>query len=88
MIKIERMSEGCKATVNGNQIFVGQLFSYSDIETLAVTEGKVMYTVDEAEVKEVEAEVVAPAPVLVAKKAAKLAPVEVAQVEVALPQVG
>jgi len=62
MIKIERMSEGCKATVNGNQIFVGQLFTYSDIKTLEVLSGVVTYTVDEAEIKEVEA---------VAKPAAK-----------------
>jgi hypothetical protein len=55
MIKIERMSEGCKATVNGNQIFVGQLFTYSDIKTLEVLSGVVTYTVDEAEIKEVEA---------------------------------
>ena len=60
MIKIERMSEGCKATVNGNQIFVGQLFNYKDIRTLVVTEGKVTYTVDETEIKEVEAAAKAP----------------------------
>lgn len=67
MIKIERMSEGCKATINGSQIFVGQLFNYQDIKTLEVTAGKVMYTIDENEIKEVEAaqmkvEVKAPAP--------------------------
>jgi hypothetical protein len=55
MIKIERMSEGCKATVNGNQIFVGQLFTYKDIETLEVLSGVVTYTVDEAEIVDVEA---------------------------------
>jgi len=58
MIKIESMSEGCKATINGSQIFVGQLFNYKDIKTLVVTVGKVMYTIDENEIKEVEAVVV------------------------------
>ena len=81
MIKIERMSEGCKATVNGSQIFVGQLFDYNDIESLAITVGKVMYTVDENEVKEVEAEVVvvpiAKKPAKVVKPAPEVVPVEV-----------
>jgi hypothetical protein len=80
MIKIERMSEGCKATVNGSQIFVGQLFGYNDIESLVVTEGKVMYTIDEAEVKEVEAAVVvqvAPVVKKVTKPAMVAYPVEV-----------
>lgn len=85
MIKIERMSEGCKATVNGSQIFVGQLFDYNDIESLAVTVGKVMYTVDEAEVKEVEAAVgaevavvpIAKKPTKVVKPAPEVVPVEV-----------
>lgn len=66
MIKIETMSEDCIATVNDNRIFVGQLFTYTDIQTLKVTAGKVMYTVDELEIKEVEApaKVVKPAKVI------------------------
>ena len=71
MIKIEQMTEGCKATIKDNQIFVGQLFNYSDIETLVVTQGSVTYSIDESEVKVVEA-VVAPA-----KTKAKVAPAPV-----------
>lgn len=59
MIKIERMTEGCIATVNDKQIFVGQLINFTEYEALKVTAGTVTVSIDELEVKDI---VAAPAP--------------------------
>lgn len=58
MIKIEKMTPGCKATITrGEQpqpVFVGQLLSRADLETLVVGGGTLMYTIDEQEIVEVD----------------------------------
>ncbi|OHE77774.1 MAG: hypothetical protein A3F67_08015 [Verrucomicrobia bacterium RIFCSPHIGHO2_12_FULL_41_10] len=51
MIKIEVMSDDCIATINSTEvIFVGQLLTVTEFDTLVLTKGSVTYSVDEKEV--------------------------------------
>lgn len=58
MIKIEKMTPGCKATITRGEVpqpvFVGQLLSRADIETLIVGGGTLLYTIDEEAIVEVK----------------------------------
>lgn len=57
MVKIEKLSEGCKAILkSGDQVFNGQLITHEEFETLKVITGSVLVSIDEKELKIVEAE--------------------------------
>lgn len=60
MIKFERLSKDAKATVVRNgvtqPVYLGMCVSAQELETLVVISGKVLYTVDEEQVIEVEAD--------------------------------
>lgn len=57
MIKIEKLSEDCKAILkSGDQVFNGQLITHEEFETLKVITGSVLVSIDEKELKIVEAE--------------------------------
>lgn len=81
MVKIEAMKNGAKATVmrNGRQIplFLHQLISRDELETMVVESGTIVYSVDELEILEKSAPAPAPAPAperkLTAKEIAKAA---------------
>jgi len=59
MIKFERLSKGAKATVIRNEVtqpvYIGMAVSREELDTLQVTAGTVLYTVDEKEIVEVSA---------------------------------
>lgn len=59
MIKIEKLRDGAKATIMRNgvkqAIYETMRLSYSEFETIEVTTGSVIYSVDEQVVKEVSA---------------------------------
>ena len=91
MVKIEQLKDGAKATYTRDytreQAAVGlhNLISFNELQSMIVTKGTVIYTIDEKIFGEKSAPVqpapVQPAPVKVAPKAtpkvAKAAPVEV-----------
>lgn len=56
MIKIEKLKDGAKATYTRDgvkkPIFLHQLITHQDLTTLEVTQGTVVYSVDELEIKE------------------------------------
>lgn len=56
MIKIEQLKDGAKATYTRDgvkkPIFLHQLITHQDLVTMEVTEGTVVYSVDELEIKE------------------------------------
>lgn len=60
MIKIEQLTEGTKATIERTGagtvgVYPGMLLSRGEFDTLKVTSGVVTYSIDELEVKTVEA---------------------------------
>lgn len=61
MIKIEKLKDGAKATYTRDgvkkPVFLHQLITRQDLETLEVTQGTVVYSVDELEIKEQSAPV-------------------------------
>lgn len=76
MIKIEKLKDGAKATYTRDgvkkPVFLHQLITRQDLETLEVTQGTVVYSVDELEIKEQSAPVMtAPAETPVKKLSAK-----------------
>lgn len=81
MVKIEQLKNGAKATVmrNGRQvpIFLHQLITRQELETMEVSVGTVVYSIDELEILEKSAPAPgpapAPAPRLSAKEIAKAA---------------
>lgn len=66
MIKIETLKNGAKATYlrDGMRkpIFLHQLITHEELATLEVTQGTVVYSIDELEVKEQSAKITQPAP--------------------------
>ena len=56
MIKIEQLKDGAKATYvrdgNRRQVYLHHLITHDELATLEVTEGTVVYSVDESEIKE------------------------------------
>jgi hypothetical protein len=91
MVKIEKLLDGAKVTIERNgveaAVLEGQLFPEYELNTLKVHSGKVIYSVDETDVVEVAAAVpkivevqpkAAPKPVAnpVAKPVAKSAKAE------------
>lgn len=56
MIKIEQLKDGAKATYTRDgvkkPIFLHQLITHQDLATMEVTQGTVVYSVDELEIKE------------------------------------
>lgn len=56
MIKIEQLKDGAKATYTRDGVkkplFLHQLITHQDLATLEVTQGTVVYSVDELEIKE------------------------------------
>lgn len=79
MVKIEQLKNGAKATVmrDGRQvpIFLHQLITRQELETMEVSVGTVVYSIDELEILEKSAPAPAPAPAprLSAKEIAKAA---------------
>lgn len=80
MVKIEQLKNGAKATITRDgrtvPIFLHQLISRQELETMQVTAGTVVYSIDELEVLEKSAPApapAAPAPRLSAKEIAKAA---------------
>lgn len=81
MVKIEHLKNGAKATIvrDGRKIplFLHQLITRQELETMEVTAGTVVYSVDEMEILEKSAPAPAPAPVpaprMTAKEIAKAA---------------
>jgi hypothetical protein len=75
MIKIEELKNGAKATYTRDgvkkPIFLHQLITRQDLETLEVTQGTVVYSVDELEIKEQSAPAVVAAELPVKKLTAK-----------------
>ena len=57
MVKIEKLLHGCKASILRDEVrqplFVGQLITQSDLDTLEVVFGTLVYTIDEQEIVEV-----------------------------------
>lgn len=76
MIKFERLSKDAKATIvrNGVQqpVYLGMTLSSSELESLVVSAGTVLYTIDETEVVEVSAKPAVVKPAVVETKAAEL----------------
>jgi hypothetical protein len=72
MIKIEELKNGAKATYTRDgvkkPIFLHQLITRQDLETLEVTQGTVVYSVDELEIKEQSAPAVVVAAEVPVKK--------------------
>lgn len=56
MIKIEKLKDGAKATYVRDgvrrQVYLHHLITHQELATLEVTEGTVVYSVDEQEIKE------------------------------------
>ena len=56
MIKIEQLKDGAKATYvrdgSRRQVYLHHLITHDELATLEVTEGTVVYSVDESEIKE------------------------------------
>ena len=81
MVKIEQLKNGAKATVmrDGRKvpIFLHQLITRQELESMEVSTGTVVYSVDELEILEksapAPAPVPAPAPRMSAKEIAKAA---------------
>ena len=55
MIKIEKMSDGCVAKINGNPILLYQLYTHEEFKTLEHTDGTFDYTIYDREIKTVVA---------------------------------
>jgi hypothetical protein len=51
MIKIEKITEDCKADIEGEPIFLGMLINQKQLNRLVVHEGEICYTVNEQEVR-------------------------------------
>lgn len=79
MVKIEQLKNGAKATVmrDGRKvpIFLHQLITRQELESMEVSTGTVVYSVDELEILEKSAPAPAPAPAprMSAKEIAKAA---------------
>jgi hypothetical protein len=58
MIKIERLKDGAKVFVvtegTRRQVYLNQLITYAEFETIEVEGGALVYSIDEAEVKEMQ----------------------------------
>lgn len=56
MIKIEQLKDGAKATYvrdgNRRQVYLHHLITHDELATLEVSEGTVVYSVDESEIRE------------------------------------
>lgn len=79
MVKIEQLKDNAKATYTNNgvkkPIFLHQLITRQDLETLEVSQGTVVYSVDELEIKEQSAPVT---PAVVEEPVKKLSAKEIA----------
>ena len=51
MIKIEKITEDCKADIEGEPIFLGMLINQKQLNRLVVHEGEICYTINEQEVR-------------------------------------
>jgi hypothetical protein len=58
MIKIERLKDGAKVFVvtegTRRQVYLNQLITYAEFETIEVESGTLVYSIDETEVKEIQ----------------------------------
>lgn len=55
MVKIEKLSQTCIATINGSMIAVGQLYTLIEFRSMVVQSGSVTVSIDEKEIVTVDA---------------------------------